>query len=70
MAAVPPQNLELVMEGLEKELRYGAVGSVGVDSGGGGGGGDDDGILLPPNNIFSPQSIVGCCFRCVTLRGW
>lgn len=25
--------LELVMEGLEKELRYGAVGSVGVDSG-------------------------------------
>jgi hypothetical protein len=58
------------MEGLEKELRYGAVGSVGVDSGGGGGGGDDDGILLPPNNIFSPQSIVGCCFRCVTLRGW
>jgi hypothetical protein len=28
-----PPNLELVMEGLEKELRYGAVGSVGVDSG-------------------------------------
>ena len=58
--------LELVMEGLEKELRYGAVGSVGVDSGGDDDD-DDDGILLPTNNIFSPQSIVGCCFRCVSL---